>query len=111
MFFFLQIFYLNARAEASKNVRNKMVLVCDNKAKLRCHFTSETPERSDVFMGLHNDVTANLLHRFGVMPPRQAPLNLQVKFGRVNAAIWPQFSPTDGRWCRREGSTPCKHLK
>ena len=50
-FFLLQIFRLNARAAASKNVMNKLVLVCDNKAKLYCPFTSEIPEWSDLLMG------------------------------------------------------------
>lgn len=30
---------------------NKLVLVCDNKAKLCCPFTSEIPEWSDLLMG------------------------------------------------------------
>lgn len=69
MFFLLQIFHLNARAEASKNVRNKMVLVCDNKAKLRCHFTSEIPERSDVFMGVMTSLQTCCTD-LGWCPPR-----------------------------------------
>lgn len=91
-FFFLQIFHLNAKVEASKNVRNKLVLVCDNKPRPRCPFTREIPEWSDLFMG--RMISLQACRRDLGWLLSQVVLNLQKKSGRVNAA--------EGRWCRRE---------
>lgn len=101
-FFFLQIFHLNVKAEASKNVRNKLVLVCDNKAKPCCPFTCEIPEWSDLFMGVMTSLKACWRDLGWLLS--QISLNLQKKSGKVNAAIWLQVSPVEGRWCRREGT-------